>query len=56
MYLTVYGLLYPLQSCVGRVHIQSEVIQLFLAQLTEAGLQLQHLTAQDLNTTHSTVM
>jgi len=51
--LTVDGLLHPLQSCVGSVHIQSEVVQLLLAQLTVAGLLLQHLTAQDLTTTHS---
>lgn len=54
VYLTVNSLLHPLQPCVCGVHIQSEVIKLFLAQLTEVGLLLQQLTAQDLNhTDHS---
>ena len=35
------------------VHIQSEVIQLLLAQLTVAGLLFQHLAAQDLDRIHS---
>ena len=51
--LTVYGLIHPLQSCKGSVHIQSEAIKLFLAQMTVMGLLFQHLTAEDLNTSHS---
>lgn len=48
--LTVYGFLHALQSCIGSVHIQSEVVELFLAQLTVPGLHFQHLTVQDLRT------
>lgn len=46
--LTVYGFFHPLQSCIGCVHVQSKVIQLLLAELTEFGLLFEHLTAQDL--------
>lgn len=53
VHLTVYGLLHPLQSCIGSIHVQAKVIKLFLAQLMVFGLLFKHFTAQYLNTTKS---